>query len=58
MVYKNTIKYFLSVGGIKKIWKAVIFYLYDNIKRKNLDLSKERIVSILYNKLETISNDN
>jgi len=57
MVYKNTIKYFLAVGGIKKIWKAVIFYLYDNIKRKNLDLSQERIVSVLDNKLETISND-
>jgi len=57
MVYKNTIKYFLVVGGIKKISKAIIFYLYDNIKRKNLDLSQERIVSILDSKLKTISND-
>ena len=57
MVYKNTIKYFLVVGGIKKISKAIIFYLYDNIKRKNLDLSQERIISILDSKLKTISND-
>lgn len=57
MVYKNTIKYFLLVGGIKKICKAIIFYVYDNIKRKNLDLSQERIISILDNKLKTISHD-
>ena len=57
MVYKNTIKYFLRVGGIKKISKAMIFYLYDNIKRKNLDLTQEKIVSIFNNKIKTISND-
>jgi len=57
MVYKNTIKYFLVVGGIKKICKAIIFYAYDNIKRKNLDLSQERVISIFDNKLKTISQD-
>ena len=57
MVYKNTIKYFLVVGGVRKMSKAIIFYVYDNIKRKNLDLSQERIISILDNKLKTISHD-
>lgn len=57
MVYRNTIRYFLVVGGIKKICKAIIFYLYDNIKRRNLDLSQERIISIFDSKLKTISND-
>lgn len=57
MVYKSTIKYFLVIGGIKKICKAFIFYLYDNIKRRNLDLSQERIISIFDSKLKTISND-
>lgn len=57
MVHKNTIKYLLKFGGPKKICNALIFYVYDSIKKRNLDLSQEKIIKVNNYKMKTISHD-
>jgi len=57
MVHKNTIKYLLKFGGLKKICNALIFYVYDSIKKRNLDLSQEKIIKVNNYKMKTISYD-
>jgi FkbM family methyltransferase len=57
MVHQNTIKYLLKFGGPKKICNALIFYVYDSIKKRNLDLSQEKIIKVNNYKMKTISHD-
>jgi len=57
MVHQNTIKYLLKFGGPKKICNAFIFYLYDSIKKRSLDLSEEKIIKVNNYKMKTISHD-
>ena len=57
MVHQNTIKYLLKFGGPKKIFSALIFYLYDSIKKRNLDLTQGKIIKVNNYKIKTIPND-
>lgn len=57
MVHQNTIKYIIKFGGPKKIGKAVIFYLYDSFKKRNLNFQQEKIIQVNNYKMKVIPND-
>jgi len=57
LVQLSTIIYLLKFGGPKKICNALIFYVYDSIKKRNLDLSQEKIIEVNNYKMKTISHD-
>lgn len=56
MVYKNTIKFILKDGGIEKITRAGLFYFYDKIKRRKINLNKNKTILGKYN-IETLLED-
>lgn len=57
MVHQSTIRYIIKFGGPKKIVKAVIYYLYDSIKKRNLDFKQENIVRVNDYQMKIIPND-
>lgn len=57
MVQRNTIKYLLKVGGPEKIIRALMFFLYDKIKRNTIDLRQNQKIILNNFKIETLPND-
>lgn len=57
MVQSNTIRYIIKFGGPKKMVKAMIYYLYDSIKKRNLDFKTEKIIQVNNYKMKIIPND-
>jgi FkbM family methyltransferase len=57
MVHVNTIKYLIKFGGPKKIIRAAIFYIYDIIKKRNLELKESKIINVNNCKIITIPQD-
>ncbi|EPA05327.1 FkbM family methyltransferase [Candidatus Nitrosarchaeum limnium] len=57
MVHQNTIRYIIKFGGPKKIIKALIFYVYDSFKKRNLDLKQSKIIQVNDYKMKIIPND-
>lgn len=44
MVHQNTIKYLVNHKDFRKIAKSIKFYIFDKIKRKKIDKTKNEIV--------------
>ena len=56
MVHQNTIKFIFKNGGFEKSIRAIVFYLYDKIKRNRIDFKKTRLILGKY-EIETLQND-
>jgi FkbM family methyltransferase len=57
MVQISTIGYLLKFGGPKKIIYAGIFYVYDLIKKRSLNLNESQIIEVNNCKIKTLPND-
>lgn len=57
MVNKSTVKYLIKFGGAEKIINALIFFLYDKIKRNNIDLNQNQKINLNDIMMETLPND-
>lgn len=57
MVHQNTIRYIIKFGGPKKMIKAIIYYLYDSIKKRNLNFKQEKIIQVNDYQMKIIPND-
>lgn len=57
MVHQSTIRYLIKYGGPKKIVKAVIYYMYDSLKKRNLDFQHDKIIQVNDYKMKIIPHD-
>ena len=56
MVHAVTVKFIFRNGGVEKFIRAIVFFLYDKIKRKTTDFKKTRIILGKY-EIQTLQND-
>lgn len=57
MVHQNTIRYIIKFGGPNKMIKAIIYYFYDSVKKRNLEFKQERIIQVNDYRMKIIPND-
>lgn len=57
MVHPNTIRYIIKFGGPKKMVKATIYYFYDSLKKRGLDMKTEKIIQVNNYKMKIMPND-
>lgn len=57
MVQQNTIRYIIKFGGPNKMIKAIIYYFYDSVKKRNLEFKQEKIIQVNDYRMKIIPND-